>query len=300
MYWNRLSDRLREQYGTKVYKLALSSGCSCPNRDGTLGSRGCIFCDGAGAFAESGAISAQLERAKAAVAAKAGPNARYIAYFQSFTNTYGPVEKLRALYTAAMAPPEVAILSIATRPDCLGGDVLGLLTELNQKKPVWVELGLQTIHPETARYIRRGYDLCAYDQAVAHLRQRGIQVVTHQILGLPGETLEMMVETAQYIGTSGANGVKFHLLHVLRGTDLAEQWRQGKCPVLSLEDYIEELEACIRHLPRDVVIHRLTGDGAKRDLLAPLWSGDKKRVLNAISRAFLQDDLEQGSALVGN
>lgn len=297
MYWNSLNNRLREQYGTKVYKLALSSGCSCPNRDGTLGDRGCIFCDGAGAFAAVGDIQSQLAAAKARVAAKVGPNARYIAYFQSFTNTYGPIHRLRELYQAAMAPTEVVALSIATRPDCLGPEVLELLSELNRVKPVWVELGLQTIHPETAAYIRRGYDLPVYEEAVARLRARGITVVTHQILGLPGETSEMMLETTQYIGSSGANGVKFHLLHVLQGTDLEIDWKNGKFQTLTLEEYIQVLENCVRRIPREMVIHRLTGDGAKRDLLAPLWSGDKKRVLNAIHQAFLQDDVEQGSAL---
>ena len=298
MYWNSLNDRLREQYGTKVYKLALSSGCSCPNRDGTLGTRGCIFCDGAGAFAAAGDIETQLTEAKARVAAKAGTEAKYIAYFQSFTNTYGPVERLRELYLAAMEPEDVVALSIATRPDCLGPEVLKILEELNRKKPVWVELGLQTIHPESAAYIRRGYDLPLFEEAVSNLKRLGITVIAHQILGLPGETADMMAETAQYIGQSGADGVKFHLLHVLRGTDLAADWEAGCFETMSLEAYIEVLEECVRRIPREMVIHRLTGDGAKRDLLAPLWSGDKKRVLNAIRSAFLRDDVEQGSALL--
>ena len=297
MYWNSLNDALRRRYGTKVYKLALSSGCTCPNRDGTLGSRGCIFCDGAGAFAEAGPVGQQIEAAKARVAGKAGPDARYIAYFQSFTNTYGPVERLRALYTEAMASDEIVALSIATRPDCLGPEILALLEELGRQKPVWVELGLQTIHPASASYIRRGYDLPVYDRAVAQLKEAGITVVVHQILGLPGESREMMKETARYIGASGADGVKFHLLHVLRGTDLAARWAAGEVPVMTLEEYIDALEMCVRNTPRHVVIHRLTGDGAKRDLLAPLWSGDKKRVLNAVHRAFALRDVEQGSDL---
>lgn len=297
MYWNSLNAALRRRYGTKVYKLALSSGCTCPNRDGTLGSRGCIFCDGAGAFAETGPVRQQIEAAKARVASKAGPDAKYIAYFQSFTNTYGPVERLRALYTEAMAPEEVAALSIATRPDCLGAEVLALLEELGRQKPVWVELGLQTIHPASAAYIRRGYDLPVYDRAVAQLKKAGITVVVHQILGLPGESREMMAQTARYIGASGADGVKFHLLHVLRGTDLAQRWAAGEVPILTLEEYIDALEGCVRSTPRHVVIHRLTGDGAKRDLLAPLWSGDKKRVLNAVHHAFALHDVEQGSDL---
>lgn len=297
MYWNSLNDRLREQYGTKVYKLALSSGCSCPNRDGTLGNRGCIFCDGAGAFAAAGDISTQLSEAKSRVAAKVGTEAKYIAYFQSFTNTYGSVDRLRELYLAAIDPEDVAAISIATRPDCLGSEVLAMLEELQARKPVWVELGLQTIHPETAALIRRGYDLLVYEEAVEKLRSRNMTVITHQILGLPGETANMMAETARYIGQSGANGVKFHLLHVLRGTDLAADWEAGKFQTMSLEAYIEVLEECVRQIPREMVIHRLTGDGAKKDLLAPLWSGDKKRVLNAIHKAFLQDNVEQGSAL---
>ena len=295
MYWNSLNDRLREQYGTKVYKLALSSGCSCPNRDGTLGDRGCIFCDGAGAFAACGEVRVQLEQARSRVAAKAGDGAKYIAYFQSFTNTYGPIDRLRALYLEAIEPEEIVALSIATRPDCLGTEVLELLDELNQKKPVWVELGLQTIHPTTAAYIRRGYDLAVYEDAVAQLKARGIMVVVHQILGLPGETADMMVKTAQYIGQSGADGVKFHLLHVLRGTDLAADWEAGLFRTMELDEYIDVLEECVRRIPREMVIHRLTGDGAKKDLLAPLWSGDKKRVLNAIRQRFLRDDVEQGS-----
>ena len=296
MYWNDLSSHLKAVYGTKVYKLSLSSGCTCPNRDGTLGSRGCIFCDGAGTFAAAGDIRQQLAAAKARVAAKAGPNARYIAYFQSFTNTYGPVDRLRQLYTAALEPEEVAALSIATRPDCLGPEVLELLAELREKKPVWVELGLQTIHPASAAYIRRGYGLPVFDRAVADPRAIGVTAVVHQILGLPGEDREMMMETARYIGHSGAEGIKFHLLHVLRGTDLAADWQSGRVVLPDLEEYISLLEDCVRSIPREMVIHRLTGDGAKRDLLAPLWSGDKKRVLNAIHAAFLRDDVEQGSA----
>ena len=297
MYWNSLNDHLKTTYGTKVYKLALTSGCSCPNRDGTLGSRGCIFCDGAGAFAEHGDIPTQLAAAKARVAAKAGSNAKYIAYFQSFTNTYAPVEVLRPLFTAAIEPEDVIALSIATRPDCLQEDIMVLLSELNRRKPVWVELGLQTIHPDSARYIRRGYELPVFDAAIRKLKDTGITVIVHQILGLPGETPEMMTDTARYIGQSGADGIKFHLLHVLQNTDLAVDWEQGLFETMDLDTYISVLKNCLRHIPREMVVHRLTGDGAKRDLLSPLWSGDKKRVLNAIHSAFLQDNLEQGSAL---
>ena len=294
--YRTLNSYLRQRFGCKVYKLALDGGMTCPNRDGTLGSRGCIFCSGSGEFAEGGAdIAAQLERAKRRIAAKAGPEAKYIAYFQSFTNTYAPAERLEALFTAAMEPEDVVALSVGTRPDCLPPAVLDLLERLNRNKPVFVELGLQTIHPETARYIRRGYDLPVYDEAVRALKSRGLQVVTHMIAGLPGESREMTVETARYIGQSGAGGIKIHLLHVLRGTDLAAEYGAGRVPVLTMEDYIKTVAACIRVLPPDMVIHRLTGDGDKRTLLAPLWSADKKTVLNALNRALR--DVEQGENL---
>ncbi|MDD5931095.1 MAG: TIGR01212 family radical SAM protein [Oscillospiraceae bacterium] len=296
MYLNLLNDRLKEAYGVKVYKLALSSGCSCPNRDGTLGTRGCIFCDGAGAFAASGGIGEQMEDAKARLRGKIKGQAKYIAYFQSFTNTYGDIGRLEALFSAAMEGEEVVALSVATRPDCLGQEVLAMLERLGRRKPVWVELGLQTIHPATAAYIRRGYGLEVYDRAVEDLHAAGAEVVVHQILGLPGETAADMAETARYIGKSGAEGIKFHLLHVLRGTDLAAEYRAGKFEVMTPEAYIAALEECVRSIPREMVIHRLTGDGAKRDLVAPLWSGDKKRVLNAIHASFARHDVEQGSA----
>ena len=297
MYVHLVGEEFQRRFGGKVYKLALSSGCSCPNRDGTLGTRGCLFCDGSGAFAERGAIPEQLAAARRRMAAKAGPNPRYLAYFQPFTNTYAPAETLQPLFQAAIAPPDVVALSVATRPDCLPPDILELLAELNCVKPVWVELGVQTTHPETARRIRRGYDLPVYDEAVAALRARGIGVVAHQILGLPGESPEQMAQTARYLGASGADGIKFHLLHVLRGTDLAALWEAGEFAALDLESYITVLESCIRQIPRAMVIHRLTGDGAKRDLLSPLWSADKKRALNAIHAAFMRDDLEQGEGL---
>lgn len=298
MYWNSINHHMKAMYGCKVYKLALSSGCSCPNRDGLIGTRGCIFCDGSGAFAEAGDITNQIEAAKNRVAGKVREDGKYIAYFQSFTNTYAPVAYLRPLFMSAIHHPDVVALSIATRPDCLQDDILTLLQELNQIKPVWVELGLQTIHPDTARYIRRGYDLSVYDTAVKRLKELHVTVIAHQILGLPGETSEMMVESARYIGRSGADGIKFHLLHILDGTDLAEDWKSGDISVLELEPYIEILEECVRNIPKEMVIHRLTGDGAKRNLLAPLWSGDKKRVLNAIHRAFIQDNVVQGSGFL--
>ena len=297
MYWNDLNTALKERYGTKVYKLALSSGCSCPNRDGTLGERGCIFCDGAGAFAAAGDIDAQIAAAKERVAAKVGEGAKYIAYFQSFTNTYGDVEQLETLFIRAIAGEDIVALSIATRPDCLGEEVMAMLSRLAAKKPLWVELGLQTIHEESARYIRRGYDLAVFEEAVKKLRRIGAEVIVHQILGLPGERVEDMAATTRYIGGQDVQGVKFHLLHVLRGTDLAAEYEAGKVSVLTLEEYIHALEACVRSLRRDIVIHRLTGDGAKRDLIAPLWSGDKKRVLNTIHKTFSLHDVEQGTSL---
>lgn len=299
MYYRSLNAYLRETFGCKVYKLALSAGCTCPNRDGTIGTRGCIFCSGSGEFAASAAlpVAEQITRAKRLVAAKAGPEARYIAYFQDYSNTYAPADTLRPLFMAAIEQPEICALSIATRPDCLLPEILALLSELREKKPVWVELGLQTIHPATAHYIRRGYPLSVFDSAVRQLKVLDIHVIAHMILGLPGETPDMMVQTARYIGQSGADGIKLHLLHVLAGTDLADDYAAGKFDTMTLDAYLSVLEDCLRVLPRGMVIHRMTGDGAKRSLIAPLWSADKKRVLNAINRRFLSDDLEQGSAL---
>ncbi len=295
-HYRSLNTYLKERFGEKVYKLALDGGFTCPTRDGTKDSRGCIFClGGSGDFSipVGESVEEAIETAKAVVSDKGA--GKYIAYFQSYTGTYAPIEKLRRLYTQTIRHPDIAAVSIATRPDCLGEDVLRLLSELNEEKPVWVELGLQTIHPDTAAYIRRGYALSVYDQAVKRLRERGIETIVHMILGLPGETPERMVQTARYIGDSGVRGIKLQLLHVLRGTDLERDYRAGKFEVLTLEGYIAVLEACIRNLPPDMVIHRLTGDGAKRSLVAPLWSADKKRILNAVNRAFERDALVQGS-----
>lgn len=300
-HYRSANSYMKEQFGCKVYKLALDGGFTCPNRDGTLGSRGCIFCSGRGSgdFAASAAgdVASAMEKAKALVAGKSGAK-RFIAYFQSFTGTYAPVEKLRELFTAAIELPDVVALSIGTRPDCLGEDVLRLLAELNRIKPVWIELGLQTIHPRTARYIRRGYELPVFDSAVKKLKAIGVQVIVHIIIGLPGETPDMMYETASYIGRSGADGVKFQLLHVLSGTDLAADYAAGKFNALGLDEYISILEGCIRRIPPEMVVHRLTGDGAKRELVAPLWSGDKKRVLNSINRAFDLSSLRQGELYI--
>ena len=294
MHYNALSEDLKTRFGCKVYKLALEGGMTCPNRDGTCGTGGCIFCaaDGSGAFAQTGAtVHEQIEAAKARVAGKI-KDGKYIAYFQSFTNTYAPVSYLEPLFRAAISHPDVVVLSIATRPDCLPGNVLNLLAELNRIKPVWVELGLQTIHADTARYIRRGYELPVYDKAVADLHARGIEVITHVILGLPGEDRERMLETVRYVG-GHTDGIKLQLLHVLRGTDLAADYAAGKFRALELEEYCDLVVDCLRVLPERVVIHRLTGDGAKKDLIAPLWSGDKKRVLNTLNQRIKGACLEQ-------
>ena len=297
--YRSLNDEMKEKFGQKVYKLALEGGFTCPNRDGTLGTRGCIFClGGSGDFAEKlcPSVTEQIEKAKSRVAHK-NPSGKYIAYFQSFTNTYGPLEKMRTLFGEAISHPDVAGLSVGTRPDCLSEETVELLSNLNKIKPVWVELGLQTIHEKTAEYIRRGYHLSVFDDAVSRLKKAGIYVVVHMIIGLPGETPEMIWETAEYIGKSGADGIKLQLLHVLEGTDLADDFAEGKFSVLEMEEYISVLEECIRRIPKEMTVHRLTGDGSKRYLVAPLWSADKKRVLNAINLAFEKDEVIQGSAL---
>ena len=288
----RLNDYYREKFGCKVYKLSIDAGFSCPNRDGTCGTGGCIFCSGSGEFAQRGTdIAVQLEQAKARVRDKVGEG-KYIAYFQAFTNTYGPVSHLRKLYLDALAPEDVVGLAIGTRPDCLGAEVVALLSEINGIKPVSVELGLQTIHEETARYIRRGYETPVYVDAVRRLKAAGLDVVTHIILGLPGETPEMMVQTTRAAVAAGTDGVKFHLLYVLQGTDLARDYAAGKFRCLELEEYARILGQCISVLSEDTVVHRITGDGAKKDLIAPQWSGDKKRVLNYLNR-YLQWDTDR-------
>ena len=285
--YKTLSQHYREQFGCKVYKLAIDAGFTCPNRDGTVGTGGCIFCSGgSGDFAESGCdIAMQLHRAKARVRFK-NRSGKYIAYFQSFTNTYAPVDRLERLYLEAIAGDDIVGLSIGTRPDCLDNDVITLLSNVNAIKPVSVELGLQTIHEKSAAYIRRGYSSEVYRDAVRRLKAAGIDVVTHIILGLPGETEEMMVATTQAAVDAGTDGVKFHLLHVLRNTDLAKEYAAGKFQCMGLEEYAHALKACLCVLPPEIVVHRITGDGAKKDLIAPMWSADKKKVL-----AYLNDYL---------
>ena len=291
MTYRSLSDHYREKFGCKVYKLSIDAGFTCPNRDGTCGSGGCIFCSGRGSgdFAESGTdIPGQLERAKRRVEAK-NKGGRYIAYFQAFTNTYAPVEKLRKLYYEAIAPEEIVGLAIGTRPDCLGSDVVALLAEINAVKPVSVELGLQTVHEASVSYIRRGYVNQVYFDAVTRLKEAGLEVVTHIILGLPGETPEMAAETTAAAVAAGTDGVKFHLLHVLNGTDLAKDYEAGTFRCLERSEYAHWLKTCLQAVPPAVTVHRITGDGAKKDLIAPLWSGHKKRVLNFLNR-YLQEN----------
>ena len=294
-----LNRYLREAFGEKVYKLALDGGMSCPNRDGTLGTRGCSFCSagGSGDFAEGrrGSVAEQLERAKARVRGKTDA-ARFIAYFQSYTNTYAPLDYLQKLFTEALAEESVVALSIGTRPDCLPEEVVGLLERLNRSKPVWVELGLQTIHEETARSIRRGYSLEVYEDALRRLKAAGLTVIVHVILGLPGESREMMLQTIDYLsGEHRPDGVKLQLLHVLEGTDLAEDYRAGNFQTMEMDEYFDILFACLQRLPEDMVIHRLTGDGPKRSLIAPLWTADKKRVLNTLNRELKNRDIWQGN-----
>lgn len=284
---------LKDKFGQKVYKISLDGGFTCPNRDGKIDTRGCIFCSkgGSGDFAESRemSITSQIENGKKRVKKKI-KDGKYIAYFQAFTNTYAPVEILRKKYEEAINHPDIVALSIATRPDCLGDKVLKLLDEMNKIKPVFVELGLQTIHPKSAKYIRRGYDLDVYDKAVKDLKKIGVNIVVHVILGLPNESGEDMLETVKYVCESGANGIKLQLLHVIDGTDLAKDYEKGLFKTLEFNEYVNLIVKCVKIIPKDIVIHRLTGDGAKKDLIAPLWSADKKRVLNAINKALREAD----------
>ena len=286
--YRTLNQHYQETFGCKVYKLAIDAGFSCPNRDGTLGHGGCIFCsgEGSGEFAEKGcSVTAQLLQAKRRVSAKI-KDGKYIAYFQAFTNTYAPVEHLRKLYEEAIRSEDVVGLAIGTRPDCLSDEVVELLAQINAIKPVSVELGLQTVHSKSIQYIRRGYGNNVYFDAVRRLKEASIEVVTHIILGLPGETPEMAVQTTKAAVDAGTDGVKFHLLHVLQGTDLAKDYAAGKFSCLSMEEYGCWLKQCIAALPAHITVHRITGDGAKRDLMAPLWSADKKRALNYLNSLF--------------
>jgi radical SAM protein (TIGR01212 family) len=284
-----LNEYLKNTFGCKVYKIALDAGFTCPNRDGSVGRGGCIFCSGAGSgdFTFRGkSIEEQIEDGKRLLSKKADPSsAKYIAYFQAFTNTYAPAEKLESIFMPVIIRDDIAALSIATRPDCLPADVLHLLEKLNRIKPVWVELGLQTSNEETAKYINRCYENKVYDKAVADLISIGLtQIITHVIIGLPGESKEDMLGTVRYVASSGSNGIKLQLLHVLKGTRLAEDYAKGLFKTLEMDEYLDIIKECLKIIPPDMVVHRLTGDGAKKDLIAPLWSADKKRVLNAMKR----------------
>ena len=281
------NDYYQETFGCKVYKLSLDGGFTCPNRDGTVSTGGCIFCSaqGGGEFAEGGTdVRTQLENAKKRVEAKI-KDGKYIAYFQSFSNTYAQVEHLRRLFSEAMMPDYIVGLNVATRPDCLPADTVKLLRELNRIKPVTVELGLQTADDTVAAYINRGYQTQVYRDAVARLQEAGLQVITHIIIGLPGDD---PVATTRYAVACGTDGVKFHMLHILRNTRLAEEYAQGRVRALTLEKYAEILRNCISVLPEETVVHRITGDGAKKDLIAPLWSADKKKTLNYLTK-YLRD-----------
>lgn len=298
-HYYSLDAYLKETFGEKVYRISLNAGCTCPNRDGTKGTRGCIFCSqgGSGDFAgnSSVSISEQLKAGKAKLTEKTNCK-KYIAYFQAYTNTYAPASYLRPLFMEAISQPDVAALSIATRPDCIPDEILDLLDELGQIKPVWIELGLQTIHEKTAHFIRREFSLSCYDQAVHTLTEHQIPVICHIILGLPGETKNEMLKTVDYIAHSPVQGVKLQLLHVLEHTDLADYYREHPFPIFSMEEYCDLVVDCIERLPDSMIIHRITGDGPKALLIAPKWSGDKKRVLNTIQKRFRERDTWQGKS----
>lgn len=295
--YHSLDYMLRERFGEKVYKVALNGGMTCPNRDGTLGNRGCIFCSagGSGDFAASSQIpiTGQIQQQIEAIRQKRPVN-KFIAYFQAYTNTYAPTAYLRKIFTEAISHPAVAAISIGTRPDCLGDDVLELLDELNQIKPVWVELGLQTMHEKTASYIRRGYPLSCFEEAVNQLHQRNLDCIVHTILGLPGEDAQAVLKTIDYLNSFPIQGIKLQLLHILKGTDLATDYLAGKFQVLSQEEYIQLVIACLTHLRPEIVIHRLTGDGPKNLLVAPLWSSAKRTVLNNLHHQMKEKGVWQG------
>lgn len=292
---------LKQTFGEKVYKISLNGGFTCPNRDGTLGTRGCIFCSegGSGDFAPDAAlpIGEQIEEGIRMIRQKTDAS-KYIAYFQAFTNTYAPYEKLHSLFYDAILRQEIVGLAVGTRPDCLLPDVLELLDELNQIKPVFVELGLQTIHEKTAQFIRRGYPLSCFEQAVKALHDLGINVVVHLILGLPGETEEMMLESVRYLNQLPVNGVKFSLLHVLKHTDLGALYEKHPFPVYELDDYVDLVIRCIEELREDIVIHRLTGDGPRDLLIAPRWTLNKRKVLNEIARRMKETGSRQGKRFI--
>ena len=288
---------MKQQYGAKIYKIALDGGMTCPNRDGTLGTKGCIFCSetGSGDFASPrcSSVTLQIENAINGVSKKVNA-AGYIAYFQSFTNTYAPTEYLRELFFEAINHPQVKILSIATRPDCIPEDVLELICELNKIKPVWIELGLQTIHEATATWMRRGYKLDVFEDTVKRLKKRRITVIVHTILGLPGESEEEVLSTIDYLNCLRIDGIKLQLLHVLKNTDLAAEYEQGLYKALEFEEYIDLLINCLEHISPEIIIHRVTGDGPGDLMLAPMWSTKKRVVLNTLHSEMKKRESYQG------
>ena len=295
--YHSLDYMLRERFGEKVYKVTLNGGMSCPNRDGKLGTRGCIFCSagGSGDFAADSSLSIteQIDRQISILSAKR-PIHKYIAYFQAFTNTYAPVEYLEKIFTEALSHPGIVALSIGTRPDCLGKDVVTLLSRLNRQKPVWVELGLQTIHEKTAAYIRRGYPLSCFEDAVKRLRSEDIEVIVHTILGLPGESTQDILNTMEYLNHQDIQGIKLQLLHVLRGNDLASDYEKGLFCTYERDEYISLVISCLEHLRPDMVIHRITGDGPKDLLISPLWASRKREVLNLLHHQMKENHNYQG------
>lgn len=294
-----LNEYLKNQFGEKVYKLALDIGCTCPNRDGTLNTKGCIFChNGSSHFAETGMdIDVQIENAKSRVKNKI-KNDKFIAYFQSFTNTYGDINKLENVFTKAIMRDDIVALSIGTRPDCLPPDILDLLERLNEIKPVWVELGLQTANEKTAEYIRRCYPNSVYENGVKELKNRGITVITHIIIGLPNETKTDILKTVDFAVRCGTDGIKLQLLHILKDTDLYEDYKNGIVKPLTIEEYMEILFSCIERIPQNIVIHRITGDAPKKYLVEPIWSADKKNVLNTINREMENKNIIQGKCFL--
>lgn len=296
--YHSLDYEMKRRFGEKVYKVSLEGGMTCPNRDGTLDTRGCIFCSGSGSgdFASRwcGSVTEQINSGIEGISSRKRVGSKFIAYFQSFTNTYAPVSVLEPMFREALLHPDVVMLSIATRPDCLPPHVIALLKSLNQIKPVMVELGLQSIHPSTASYIRRGYSLEVYDTAVESLKNAGIEVVTHVIAGLPYESRNDFLATVSYVGSHGSHGIKLQLLHVLKGTDLATEFSSGAFDVLTKEEYLDWIMDAISILPPDMVIHRLTGDGPKELLIAPLWSSRKREVLNTLHQQLKERQIWQG------
>ena len=298
--YHSLDYELKRQFGQKIYKVSLDGGMSCPNRDGTVGTGGCTFCSqgGSGEFAVGRTgypdVWEQIEQAKTRVHRKISGEGKYIAYFQSYTNTYAPVDYLRILFERAITHPDIVALSVGTRPDCLGDEVVALLKELNRQKPVWVELGLQTIHEKTAERIHRGYRLEVFEDAYRRLKEAGLTVVVHVILGLPGETKEEMLETVDYLGKIPVDGIKLQLLHILKGSQMATEYEKNPFSLMELEEYLDLILTCVARLPQSVVIHRLSGDGAKALLIGPAWSANKKLVLNRMMQKFRENGIFQG------